>query len=149
MGDGVIRLATRASALARRQTSLVASALLESQPGLRLEVVPITTGGDRSRTGRGIAADICCLAKRYSNASANADARRRTYGCHRVLLADLDDRERKVLKLRFGLDGRRSRTLEEVGKELHLSRERSRQIQQRALVKLRQRIARTRMQDEI
>jgi RNA polymerase primary sigma factor len=65
------------------------------------------------------------------------------------LLADLDDRERKVLKLRFGLDGRKSRTLEEVGKELHLSRERSRQIQQRALVKLRQRIARTRMQDEI
>jgi len=53
------------------------------------------------------------------------------------------------LKLRFGLDGRKSRTLEEVGKELHLSRERSRQIQQRALVKLRQRIARTRMQDEI
>jgi RNA polymerase primary sigma factor len=65
------------------------------------------------------------------------------------LLADLDDRERKVLNLRFGLDGRSTRTLEEVGRELHLSRERSRQIQQRALVKLRQRMARTRMQDEI
>jgi RNA polymerase primary sigma factor len=65
------------------------------------------------------------------------------------LLADLDDRERKVLRLRFGLDGRSSRTLEEVGKEMHLSRERSRQIQQKALGKLRQRIADTPLRDEI
>jgi RNA polymerase primary sigma factor len=65
------------------------------------------------------------------------------------LLADLDERERKVIKLRFGLDGRRSKTLEEVGKELHLSRERSRQIQQRALGKLRQRVASTHLVDEI
>jgi len=65
------------------------------------------------------------------------------------LMTDLDDRERKVIKLRFGLDGRRSKTLEEVGRELHLSRERSRQIQQRALGKLRQRVATTHLNDEI
>jgi len=67
----------------------------------------------------------------------------------RHLLADLDARERKVLRLRFGLDGRRTKTLEEVGRELHLSRERSRQIQQRALGKLRERIATTPLRDEI
>jgi len=65
------------------------------------------------------------------------------------LLADLDERERTVLRLRFGLDGRRARTLEEVGTVLHLSRERSRQIQQSALVKLRQRAASTSLKDEI
>jgi RNA polymerase sigma factor (sigma-70 family) len=53
------------------------------------------------------------------------------------LLGDLDEREKIVLRMRFGLDGRRAATLEEVGKVLHLSRERSRQIQQRALSKLR------------
>jgi RNA polymerase sigma factor (sigma-70 family) len=65
------------------------------------------------------------------------------------LLSDLDERERRVLRLRFGLDGRRAHTLEEVGQELHLSRERSRQIQQSALGKLRQRAARTSLKDEI
>jgi RNA polymerase sigma factor (sigma-70 family) len=53
------------------------------------------------------------------------------------LLADLDERERTVLELRFGLDGHKARTLEEIGTTLHLSRERSRQIQQQALSKLR------------
>jgi RNA polymerase sigma factor (sigma-70 family) len=67
----------------------------------------------------------------------------------RGLLSDLDERERIVLRLRFGLDGRRARTLEEVGTVLHLSRERSRQIQQGALVKLRQRAATTSLEDEI
>jgi RNA polymerase sigma factor (sigma-70 family) len=67
----------------------------------------------------------------------------------RGLLADLDERERIVLRLRFGLDGRKARTLEEVGSVLHLSRERSRQIQQSALLKLRERAARTSLKDEI
>ena len=67
----------------------------------------------------------------------------------RRMLAGLDERERTVLRLRFGLDGRRARTLEEVGSVLHLSRERSRQIQQSALGKLREREATTRLEDEI
>lgn len=48
-------------------------------------------------------------------------------------------RERKVLKLRFGLEDNRSCTLEEVGKEFHITRERVRQIEQKALRKLRTR----------
>lgn len=44
--------------------------------------------------------------------------------------------EQGVLRLRFGLDGGRSRTLEEVGKEFSLTRERIRQIEKRALNKL-------------
>jgi RNA polymerase primary sigma factor len=53
------------------------------------------------------------------------------------LLARLDERERQILRLRFGLDHAREHTLEEVGKMLHLTRERIRQIEQGALSKLR------------
>jgi RNA polymerase primary sigma factor len=53
------------------------------------------------------------------------------------VLDSLTDRERKVLPLRFGLDDGRSRTLEEVGKEFHVTRERIRQIEAKALRKLR------------
>jgi hydroxymethylbilane synthase len=49
VGSRVVRIGTRASALARRQTDLVASALLDAEPDVRLEIVPITTGGDRSQ----------------------------------------------------------------------------------------------------
>jgi RNA polymerase sigma factor (sigma-70 family) len=58
---------------------------------------------------------------------------------HRLsdLLSSLDEREQTVLRMRFGLDGTESCTLEEVGRRLSLSRERSRQIQQKALRKLR------------
>jgi RNA polymerase primary sigma factor len=53
------------------------------------------------------------------------------------VLGSLTERERKVLQLRFGLDDGRSRTLEEVGKEFHVTRERIRQIEAKALRKLR------------
>ena len=53
------------------------------------------------------------------------------------LLNTLTDREQRVLTLRFGLDDGRTRTLEEVGKELNLTRERIRQIEANALLKLR------------
>ena len=53
------------------------------------------------------------------------------------VLDTLTDREQKVLKLRFGLDDGRSRTLEEVGKEFDVTRERIRQIEAKALRKLR------------
>ncbi len=52
------------------------------------------------------------------------------------LLSTLKDRERKVLTLRFGIDDDRPRTLEEVGKELKVTRERIRQIEDKALRKL-------------
>ncbi len=53
------------------------------------------------------------------------------------LLAPLDDREREILKLRFGLDRGEPRTLEEVGDYFNLTRERIRQIEARAMSKLR------------
>ena len=54
------------------------------------------------------------------------------------VLDTLTERERQVLRLRFGLDDGRARTLEEVGREFHVTRERIRQIEAKALRKLRQ-----------
>ena len=59
---------------------------------------------------------------------------------HEQLLEVLDtltEREQKVLKLRFGLEDGRPRTLEEVGREFNVTRERIRQIEAKALRKLR------------
>ena len=53
------------------------------------------------------------------------------------VLSTLTEREEKVLRLRFGLEDGRSRTLEEVGKEFSVTRERIRQIEAKALRKLR------------
>lgn len=53
------------------------------------------------------------------------------------VLSTLTPREEKVLRLRFGLEDGRSRTLEEVGKEFNVTRERIRQIEAKALRKLR------------
>jgi RNA polymerase primary sigma factor len=54
-----------------------------------------------------------------------------------VLFAPLDDRERKIIVTRFGLDGGKPKTLEEVGKEFGITRERIRQLQNLALAKMR------------
>jgi len=53
------------------------------------------------------------------------------------LLAPLDEREREILRLRFGLDRGEPRTLEDVGEHFNLTRERIRQIEARAMSKLR------------
>ena len=53
------------------------------------------------------------------------------------VLSTLTPREEKVLKLRFGIEDGRTRTLEEVGKEFSVTRERIRQIEAKALRKLR------------
>jgi len=53
------------------------------------------------------------------------------------ILFELTDRERRVIKLRFGLEDGLARTLEEIGKEFNLTRERIRQIEAKALRKLR------------
>jgi len=53
------------------------------------------------------------------------------------IVNDLDEKERRVLRMRFGLDGEEPRTLQEIGEELGLSRERIRQIESKAKEKLR------------
>lgn len=53
------------------------------------------------------------------------------------VLSSLSDREQKIIKMRFGLDGGKSHTLEEVGQEFAVTRERIRQIEAKALSKLR------------
>jgi len=54
------------------------------------------------------------------------------------LLGDLDERESKILKLRYGLDGSEPMTLKEIGVKIHLTRERVRQIECEALGKIKQ-----------
>lgn len=54
----------------------------------------------------------------------------------RDLLGELEEKEALVLKLRFGLDDDQPRTLQEIGDKLHLTRERIRQIEQKAMRKL-------------
>ena len=53
------------------------------------------------------------------------------------ILSTLSDREQKIIKLRFGLENGKSHTLEEVGQEFAVTRERIRQIEAKALAKLR------------
>ena len=53
------------------------------------------------------------------------------------VLHELTDRERRIILLRYGLEDDRSRTLEEVGREFNVTRERIRQIEAKALRKLR------------
>ena len=63
------------------------------------------------------------------------------------VLSTLTPREEKVLRLRFGLEDGRSRTLEEVGKEFNVTRERIRQIEAKALRKLRNPVRSKRIRD--
>ena len=62
-------------------------------------------------------------------------------------LAELTDREQKVVRLRFGLDDGHMRTLEEVGKEFGVTRERIRQIESKTLAKLRHPMRSSRLRD--
>ena len=73
------------------------------------------------------------------NVPAPADAAANTMLKEQLeeVLVTLTEREQKVLRLRFGLDDGRARTLEEVGKEFNVTRERIRQIEAKALRKLR------------
>ncbi len=63
------------------------------------------------------------------------------------VLADLTDREAEVVRLRFGIDDGRPRTLEEVGKEFGVTRERIRQIETKTLAKLRHPLRSERLRD--
>ena len=66
-----------------------------------------------------------------------------------TLLGDLKERERQVIVLRFGLEDGHPRTLEEVGKEFKVTRERIRQIEAKALRKLRNPVRSKRIRDKL
>ena len=70
-------------------------------------------------------------------ALADAAARRLLGDAVLASLEDLDERERDVVRMRFGLDGEQPRTLEEVGRRFGVTRERVRQIEARTMAKLR------------
>jgi RNA polymerase sigma factor (sigma-70 family) len=70
----------------------------------------------------------------FADDIANRDARNHVV---QAMLGCLDDRERRIVELRYGLDGGGPRDLAEVGKEIGVTRERVRQIEARILSKLR------------
>lgn len=84
----------------------------------------------------GTLADI--IADRKSESPEELAAERLLHDQLEDAMVGLSDRERRVLKLRFGLDDGRARTLEEVGAEIGVTRERVRQLEAEALHKLRQ-----------
>ena len=65
------------------------------------------------------------------------------------VLSDLTEREQKIIALRFGLDDGKNYTLEEVGREFNVTRERIRQIEAKALVKLRRHPAARKLKEYI
>ena len=76
-------------------------------------------------------------------------AREQLHEALQSLLEELSSREALVLRQRYGLEDDTPRTLTEIGESLHLSRERVRQIESRALLKLRQPCHRSRMRDHL
>ena len=80
-------------------------------------------------------------------APGDAAARAMLVEAVRSVLADLSERERKVVCLRFGLEDGQARTLEEVGKAFGVTRERVRQIESKSLAKLRQPLRSSQLRD--
>ena len=63
------------------------------------------------------------------------------------IVDELDERESQIISWRFGLDGEAPKTLEEIGEEMQISRERVRQLETRALAKLRKKAMKNKLQD--
>ncbi|TCK60588.1 sigma-70 family RNA polymerase sigma factor [Seleniivibrio woodruffii] len=63
------------------------------------------------------------------------------------IVDELDERESQIISWRFGLDGEAPRTLEEIGEKMQISRERVRQLETRALAKLRKKAMKNKLQD--
>jgi len=68
---------------------------------------------------------------------ADAATRAMLHEAVEEVLGELSEREQEIVRLRFGLDGAQAKTLEEVGKEFGVTRERVRQIEAKTLAKLR------------
>lgn len=100
-----------------------------------------------SRVGRGQDTELGDLLEDSHATPEEALTREQLHSDLEQLLADLNTREAQVIRQRFGLDGETPRTLNEIGACMELSRERVRQIESRALLKLRQPQNRCRMRD--
>ena len=75
------------------------------------------------------------FSKNMKDSSSNKDAREKRA---EILRRVLNNQEKKIISLRFGFPDGNNMTLEQVGKNLGLTRERVRQIEQKALIKLRE-----------
>ena len=111
---------------------------LERQPQ------PISLDG---RVGRDQESDLGDLLEDPHATPEQTLARNELHDDLEALLAELSSREAQVIRERFGLEDDTPRTLSEIGERLHLSRERVRQIESRALLKLRQPCHRSRVHD--
>jgi RNA polymerase primary sigma factor len=92
---------------------------------------PIADSDDESLLGEFIADEKSISPSQAASQSLLRDQLRH-------ILVDLSPREQKILSMRFGLDDGVTHTLEEVGKEFNVTRERIRQIEAKALEKLRE-----------
>ena len=127
----------------------LASAVALSEPKVR-EILKLNQDTVSLETPMGDESDFS-LGDTIEDDSAEmpADAATRTLLNEAVkqALAELNDREQAVVRLRFGLDDGQMRTLEEVGKEFGVTRERVRQIEAKTLAKLRHPIRSQRLKE--
>ena len=101
------------------------------------------------RVGRDQETDLGDLLEDSHATPEETLAREELHEALQSLLEELSSREALVIRQRFGLEDDTPRTLTEIGESLHLSRERVRQIESRALLKLRQPRHRSRMRDHL
>jgi RNA polymerase nonessential primary-like sigma factor len=101
------------------------------------------------RVGRDQETDLGDLLEDSHATPEETLAREQLHEALESLLEELSSREALVIRQRFGLEDDTPRTLTEIGESLHLSRERVRQIESRALLKLRQPRHRSRMRDHL
>jgi len=130
-----------ATALNREPTAAEIAEALETDVVTVLELVgydrePVSLDQAVGPDGDGVLGDFVAT-DATNHAMADAVVDRQLRSEVEIVLATLSRREREVIRLRFGLDDGRSRTLEEVGLEFGLSRERIRQIEKTTLLKLR------------
>ena len=107
----------------------------EVEASLKLQMEPVSLASPIGSEGDTELADV--MPDETSPSPFEAVAQSMLSGEVAKLMGRLGERERRILSLRFGLDRGEPRTLDEVGVEMHLTRERIRQIERAALAKLR------------
>jgi RNA polymerase nonessential primary-like sigma factor len=122
--------------------------LSEAVVRLTMERQPRSVSLDM-RVGRDQDSDLGDLLEDLHATPEEELAREQLHDDLELLLEELSLREATVIRQRFGLEDDTPRTLTEIGENLHLSRERVRQIESRALLKLRQPRHRNRMRDHL